>query len=167
MAKKRWARSGKEKLKKRERPKKRIPMPPPPLEKRKVMKKTHKEKHAPRQKHTPRQPKKEKPVLEKKYKEKNSIEEYDSLKSENSDGFFLETNIDKLCELIEKKERIGVKEASKIFKVPEDKIEEWGKHLEKHGLLEIVYPTFGKPFLKKGEIACKDSDKKNKKKASK
>lgn len=171
---------------KKEKLKKNIPLPPPPLKKtdagggkhkeRNVLEKKHKEKHAEEKEHKERksmkQKNKEKHALEKNHKEKEamkqereSIAKHDSL-TPGGEGVFLETNIDKLCDIVEKKGKLGVKEASQIFKVPEDKIEEWGKHLEEHDIIEMVYPTFGKPLLKKGKNSYKETDKKHKKESS-
>jgi len=70
-------------------------------------------------------------------------------KASKDEGDFLETPIDELYQLIEKRNKINVKEASKIFKVPEDRIEEWGEILEEHGMIDMVYPAIGRPLLRK------------------
>jgi hypothetical protein len=45
-------------------------------------------------------------------------------------------------------------ESHQKLTIPEDKIEEWGKILEKHNLVEMYYPPIGKPeFRKKPLIA--------------
>jgi len=60
----------------------------------------------------------------------------------------LETDVDKLLKIIEKNESISVEDLAKILKVGEEKIEEWGRLLEEHGLITIDYPTFGAPVFK-------------------
>jgi hypothetical protein len=36
-----------------------------------------------------------------------------------------------------------------MLDIPEARVEEWGKMLEKHGLIEVVYPPVGKPVFKR------------------
>lgn len=61
----------------------------------------------------------------------------------------IETDIDNVLKIVEKKGSIDIGMVKKELMLPEDKIEEWAKILEKHGLLELHYPTFGKPKLRK------------------
>ncbi|MBI2084720.1 MAG: CBS domain-containing protein [Candidatus Aenigmarchaeota archaeon] len=61
----------------------------------------------------------------------------------------VETDIDEILKIVERKGSIGVSEIKKRLILPEDKIEEWGKVLEKHNLLEMFYPPLGKPEFRK------------------
>jgi predicted transcriptional regulator len=56
---------------------------------------------------------------------------------------YIETSIDKLLELINKKDTISISYASKVFDYPKAEIEEWAKALADHGLIEIKYTLFG------------------------
>jgi CBS domain-containing protein len=61
----------------------------------------------------------------------------------------IETDIDSVLELIEKEGSINMIEVSKKLNVSEEKVEEWAKILEKEGIIEIFYPAFGSPKLRK------------------
>jgi len=60
----------------------------------------------------------------------------------------LETDVDRLLNLIKEKGEISISEAAKKFGVEEGKIEEWGKILEEHKLIKMHYPPIGNPLLK-------------------
>ena len=60
----------------------------------------------------------------------------------------LETDIDKLLRIIEEKEKVEIEKVSKLMKTPRESVEKWARILEEHGLVKVVYPPFGKPFLK-------------------
>ena len=59
------------------------------------------------------------------------------------------TPIDELLEMVKKNGRIRTKDAAKRFGVSKSEIEEWGKILEEHGLIEIHYPPVGETELRK------------------
>lgn len=61
----------------------------------------------------------------------------------------IRTSLDALLEMIMKKGSVKINEASKKLRVNDKKIEEWAQLLEEHGLIDIHYPTVGKPVLKK------------------
>jgi hypothetical protein len=61
----------------------------------------------------------------------------------------IETPLDELLELVMKKGSIRLSDAAKFFHVKESQLEEWARLLEEHDLMEIHYPTIGKPILKK------------------
>lgn len=67
---------------------------------------------------------------------------------EKKNPLILETDVDKLLKIIEKKESVAVDELAGSLKISEEKIEEWGRLLEEHGLIRMEYPTFGKPVFK-------------------
>ncbi len=76
---------------------------------------------------------------------------------------FLETDIDRLFRIIESEKKLSIKKAAKRFKVPENKIEEWGTILEENGLIEMDYPTFGKPVMKSKSVSNKNAKKQEEK----
>lgn len=61
----------------------------------------------------------------------------------------IETPLDELLELVIDKGSIKLADAAKKFKVKERQIEEWARILEEHELIEVHYPTIGKPVLKR------------------
>ncbi len=61
---------------------------------------------------------------------------------------YLETNVDRLLEMVKRRGRIKISDAAKSFGVPESTIEEWGKVLEEYGFIKMHYPPLGKPILK-------------------
>jgi len=61
----------------------------------------------------------------------------------------IETDIDEILRIVERRGLIGIDEIQKKLNIPQDKIEEWGKVLEKHELVELFYPPIGKPELRK------------------
>jgi ribulose bisphosphate carboxylase small subunit len=77
-------------------------------------------------------------------KERNPVK-YETYKDDESG----KTQIDELFEMVMEKGSVKIKEAAIKFKVHEAQIEEWAKILQEHGLIEIHYPVFGKPELKK------------------
>ncbi len=61
----------------------------------------------------------------------------------------VETDIDEVLKIVERKGSINVDEIQQKLLIPEEKIEEWGKILERHDLVEVFYPPIGKPELRK------------------
>jgi len=61
--------------------------------------------------------------------------------------FFIETSIDKLLNLLRKKKRIRISEASKILKVSQKQIDEWVFTLEDRGIVDLKYPVLGEPEI--------------------
>jgi len=61
----------------------------------------------------------------------------------------IETDIDKLMRIINEKEVVGIEYLSKELKIDVDRLEAWAKMLEDRGLIEILYPIFGLPKLRK------------------
>jgi hypothetical protein len=59
------------------------------------------------------------------------------------------TSLDSLLDLIAQTSIIKVPEAAKRLHVKDKQVEDWAHVLEEHGLIDIHYPTFGKPVLKK------------------
>jgi len=60
----------------------------------------------------------------------------------------METDVDKIFNVIREKGKITFDEIAKMFKVNLNTIEEWAKILEDHGLVEVVYPPVGSPELR-------------------
>jgi CBS domain-containing protein len=61
----------------------------------------------------------------------------------------IDTDIDEVLKIVDRKGSIDIDDVKKRLLLPEDKIEEWGKILESHNLLELFYPPIGKPKLRK------------------
>lgn len=61
----------------------------------------------------------------------------------------IKTSLDQILELVMEKGSIKIPDAAKKLRVKDKQVEEWARILEEHDLIEIHYPTFGKPFLKK------------------
>jgi|GEM_PF-210299 len=61
----------------------------------------------------------------------------------------IETDIDSVLDIVEKEGSIGILKIKEKLMIEEDKIEEWAKILEKEGLIELYYPAFGSPILRK------------------
>jgi len=59
------------------------------------------------------------------------------------------TPLDKLYEYISSHEKVKINEAARQFEVSEEQIEDWARILEARSLIEIYYPAFGKPELRK------------------
>ncbi len=59
------------------------------------------------------------------------------------------TSLDQLLDMIMEKGSLKISDAAKRLKMKDKQVEEWGKILEEHGLIEIQYPALGKPVLKK------------------
>jgi len=81
--------------------------------------------------------------------EEISTEESLSTYAKHEGGDKIKTSLDSLLDLIMKSGSIKIPDAAKKLNMKEKQIEEWAHVLEDHGLIEIHYPTFGKPFLKK------------------
>lgn len=69
--------------------------------------------------------------------------------AERQSGRRIETSLDSLLDMIMKKGSVKVSDAARQLKVREKQIEEWAHVLEEHDIIEIHYPTMGKPLLKK------------------
>ncbi|NOZ81834.1 MAG: CBS domain-containing protein [Candidatus Micrarchaeota archaeon] len=59
------------------------------------------------------------------------------------------TGPDKLLQILEKKEKISLKEASELLNIDEETIESWAKILSERGLIEFKNPALGKSVIKK------------------
>ncbi len=65
---------------------------------------------------------------------------------------FVETYLDEILKIVEREGSVSIDEIRKRLEIPENKIEEWGRILEKHNLIEVYYPPVGKPVFKKKEV---------------
>lgn len=63
-------------------------------------------------------------------------------------GIVVETDIDKLLNLIKKKP-MPIEELAKKLKKNVDQVESWVRILEERGLVEIAYPPIGKPVVRR------------------
>jgi predicted transcriptional regulator len=61
----------------------------------------------------------------------------------------VDTGVDQVLEAVDSKGMISVDQISKKFGIPSSKVEEWGEILEKHSLIDVIYPPVGKPVFKK------------------
>ncbi|RLI98243.1 MAG: hypothetical protein DRO99_01165 [Candidatus Aenigmatarchaeota archaeon] len=91
-----------------------------------------------------RKPRKQKSAAKRKVRKKAAHHAKRNLRTEPA---FIETDVDKLYEMINKEGRISVEDAAKRLNVPAGSIEEWGRVLEEHGLAKVHYPAIGKPVL--------------------
>ena len=115
------------------------------------------EKKEPKAKKEPKNKPEEKPKEE--VKEKKVIKRLKKLKIRVKDH--VETDIDKLYEIVRDKGTLNVKEASKKLKLDVDRVEEWGRILEDHNLIKLHYPPIGEPvmILKKFKVDTKEIKK--------
>jgi len=60
-----------------------------------------------------------------------------------------ETAFDALYKIVEQKGKLKISVVAKYFGVNKRKVEEWATILEEQGLLELYYPAFGEPELRK------------------
>jgi predicted transcriptional regulator len=73
------------------------------------------------------------------------------------------TVMDDIVALIEQQESVSLTELSKKFNVPYARLEEWGRILDKNGLLELEYPMVGDVMLRKKGYAAMVKEKKDEK----
>lgn len=76
----------------------------------------------------------------------------------------LKTTLDELYFYIQQKGNVTLLQAASKFKVAREKIEEWAKILDEHGLIKIYYPAFTSPQLRSLEWIGEEEEKKRKKK---
>jgi hypothetical protein len=87
----------------------------------------------------------------------------------------LETNIDRLYEMVKKNKSMSFLEAAGEFNVDKEQIASWSKILEDHKLAKVHYPIFGSPIIlsmdstrnKKSRKASEEGGEKPGKKAPK
>ncbi len=61
----------------------------------------------------------------------------------------IDTDVDDVLEIVDRRGTITIEEIKQKLNLPENKIEEWGRMLEKHSLIEIFYPPIGRPSFRK------------------
>jgi DNA-binding Lrp family transcriptional regulator len=67
--------------------------------------------------------------------------------------FIIETPIDKLLELLRKKNKIPLSEAARALNIKETQLDSWIDALEDQGIIELKYPVLGEPqIVLKGPI---------------
>jgi len=59
----------------------------------------------------------------------------------------IETDVDKLVNILARTGKVKMTTAAKRIGVKSTQIEEWGKVLEEHGLVKLVYPLVGEPRI--------------------
>ena len=90
------------------------------------------------------------PVLNKEKRVVGIITKPDLMKtiSKSFIGTHIETANDEVLKILEESGSVTIDKLAKTFTVKPTLIEEWGEILEEHDLATVVYPTFGKPYLK-------------------
>ena len=68
------------------------------------------------------------------------------------------TDIDKLLDLVNEKEKLPIEEVSGIFNISKKESEEWGKILKDEGLISLYYPTVGDVELRKKKREKKEEE---------
>jgi hypothetical protein len=61
--------------------------------------------------------------------------------------FVIETQIDKLIDLLSKRRKIALSEAARILNVKESQLDVWISTLEDNGVVELKYPVLGEPEI--------------------
>jgi len=75
------------------------------------------------------------------------------------------TVMDDILSLVDEKESVSLTELEKKFGVKYSRLEEWGRILDKNGLMELEYPMVGDVMLRKKGYAERHAKKKGVKKA--
>ncbi len=63
------------------------------------------------------------------------------------EDFVIETQIDKLIDLLSKKRKIALSEAARVMNVKESQMDAWISTLEDRGVVELKYPVLGEPEI--------------------
>jgi hypothetical protein len=63
------------------------------------------------------------------------------------DDFIIETQIDKLIDLLSKKRKIPLSDAARELNISEGQLEAWVSILEDSGVVELKYPVLGQPEI--------------------
>ncbi len=96
---------------------------------------------------------------------KRSIEKYIKCPENNkrimAKKGVIETGVDKLVELVERKKKISIAEAAKELSVPKSVIEEWASFLEEKEIINTSY-SLTNTYLVKREISKSELEKKKK-----
>jgi hypothetical protein len=80
---------------------------------------------------------------------------------------YLETDVDRLYQMVQKKGKVGIEEAAVKLKVKPTRVVAWGSILEEHKLSRMHYPPVGDPVLISNKLAKKEKDKAKKGKGAK
>jgi len=70
-------------------------------------------------------------------------------KSIEAGGTLIETNIDKLIEIVENRGSVTFIELSKELGITQAQVEEWATILEERGIVQIEYPPIGIPRVRR------------------
>gem|GEM_PF-3666800 len=73
----------------------------------------------------------------------------------------IETGVDRLIKLVQKKKRISVPDAAKELALPQEVIDEWATFLDEEGVLSIEY-KFTTPYLVEHQLSDEEISKKTK-----
>jgi DNA-binding transcriptional ArsR family regulator len=108
----------------------------------------------PEQKPKLESPKEIKPIEEKKIEKiEESIKTIKEEEAKTTDRLIdmVETDIDKLMRILNQKKSVSIGDLSRELRVTIERLENWAKILEEHGLIQIEYPIIGLPKLRKRE----------------
>jgi len=78
---------------------------------------------------------------------KNIIKKPKPHKTNTRVKMHVETNVDRLYEIVKNKGMIKISEVAKKLKVEKEQVEEWGRVLEDHKLVKLHYPPIGDPVI--------------------
>ncbi len=70
-------------------------------------------------------------------------------REKSGQGIGIETDIDKMHDVVMKYGSMAVSEIATILKIDSKRVEELGKILHKHKMAELYYPPIGSPVLRK------------------
>jgi len=81
--------------------------------------------------------------------EKISVkQEQEKQQQDLAEGKMVETTIDKLFNLVDKRNKVKINDAlAKEIGVSKERIEEWAVIMEEHNLVSVNYPTIGEPEI--------------------
>jgi response regulator of citrate/malate metabolism len=75
-------------------------------------------------------------------------QEQEKQQKDVAEGKVVETTIDKLFNLVDKRDKVKINDAlAKELGISKERIEEWAVILEEHNLVSINYPTIGEPDI--------------------
>ncbi|MCK5016903.1 MAG: hypothetical protein KAS32_07505 [Candidatus Peribacteraceae bacterium] len=83
----------------------------------------------------------------KKKNAKKTIVKKDKITSPKKVKLHIETNIDRLYEIVRDKGSIKLEDVAKKLKIDEENIEDWARILEEHNLVILHYPPIGDPTI--------------------
>lgn len=96
-------------------------------------------------------------------REKTGVNKDFEIKSNPKESASIETDIDKIHDVVEKYGSMSLKDIAVVLKLGAERVEELAKILDKYTMAELYYPPVGSAVLRKaGNNAKNESHKKNK-----